>query len=63
MAAPKRPTHVVIHPSLYLRVNGQIQQMEKGAHLTLDGKTAERLVAKGFVASIKDAPQVDLTDE
>lgn len=60
MAAPKRPTHVVTHPSLYLRVNGKLQEQEVGSQLTLDDKTAAGMVAKGFIKSLKEAKQVDL---
>ena len=60
MAAPKRPTHVVTHPSLYLRVNGKLQEMDVGAQLTLDDKQAAGMVEKNFIKSLKEAKQVDL---
>lgn len=60
MAAPKRPTHVVTHPSLYLRVNGKLQEMEVGAQLTLDSNQAAGMVKKGFIKSLKEAKQVDI---
>ena len=60
MAAPKRPTHVVTHPSLYLRVNGKMQEMKVGAQLTLDAKQAAGMVKKGFIKSLKEAKTVDI---
>ena len=60
MAAPKRPTHSVIHSSLYFRVNGKLQELAVGTQLTLDDKQAARMVAKGFIKSLKDAKQIDL---
>ena len=60
MAAPKRPTHTVTHKSLYLRVDGKLQEMAVGTQLTLDGKTAKGLVKKGFVANLKEAKTADV---
>lgn len=60
MAAPKRPTHVVTHSSLYLRVNGKLQEMEEGAQLTLDDKQASGMVKKGFIRSLREVKAVEL---
>ena len=60
MAAPKRPTHVVSHPSLYLRVNGRLQEMAVGAQLTLSDGQAEGMVKKKFIKSLKEAKSVDV---
>lgn len=60
MAAPKRETHVVTHPSLYLRVNGKLQEMEVGSKLTLSDKQAEGMVKKKFIKSLKEAKSVEV---
>ncbi|MBV1929892.1 MAG: hypothetical protein KUG81_10335 [Gammaproteobacteria bacterium] len=43
MAAPKRATHAVSHPRLYLAVEGKLTHFEKGKQLTLNGKQAKKL--------------------
>jgi hypothetical protein len=47
-----KATHVVCHKSLYLRVNGKMQEMKEGEELTLSKDQAEKLVAKGFVKPV-----------
>lgn len=55
----EKTTHVVTHPSLYLRVNGKIQQMNVGDKLTLTGTQAEGLERKGFVEKVSKKGPVE----
>lgn len=58
MAAPKKPTHVVIHDSLYLAgKNGKPELNPKGKALTLSAKQAEKMIERGMVAPIKEATE------
>lgn len=59
MAAPKRPTHIVTHRSLYLRVEGKLQEMTAGTQLTLSPGQAKKLEKRGMVQSLKEAKSVD----
>lgn len=58
--AKSKPTHVVTHPSLYLRVEGKMQGVAEGTQLTLTDKVAAGMVKRGFVKSLKDAKVVDV---
>lgn len=60
MASNKKMTHVVTHPSLYLRVDGKLQEMEKGTKLALGGGAAKQLMKKKFIAPIGEAKELDL---
>ena len=57
------PTHEVIHPSLYFRVEGKLQEVEVGTQLTLDKKKGKDLVKRGFVKSLKAAKILDSGDK
>lgn len=48
-------THRVIHPSLYLRVNGQLQQVEIGHELTLSKEKGEQMVERKFAEAIVES--------
>jgi len=58
MAAPKRPTHVVVHGRLYLAVKGKLEHIKKGTQLTLTEKQAEGLGKRA--RSLKDDATLDL---
>ena len=51
--ATKKPTHEVIHPSLYFRIDGKLQEVEVGTQLVLDAKKGADLVKRGYVKSLK----------
>lgn len=73
MAAPKRPTHVVVHPKLCLSVevpDGKggykrvMQRVPKDTQLTIDKDDLpgyERLITTGKIASLSDVPTLDLS--
>lgn len=63
MSMPKKPTHVVIHPSFYLRVNGKLQEMEVGTTMSLSKEAGESMVKKGFVKNLKDAKTVEVGED
>ncbi len=44
--AEQRPTHTMVHPNQYMRVNGHLQKIEKGTPLTLNEKQAKRFGKK-----------------
>lgn len=46
MGAPKKATHEIVHPSLYMRVNDKLQQMKVGDQVTLTKDQAKRLGKK-----------------
>ena len=41
--------YVVVHPKLYLRVNGKMQSMEKDSEISLPEKAAKSLVEAGKI--------------
>lgn len=55
-----KPNYVVSHPSLYLRVNGKLQEMSLGDQIALGEKEAAGMLKKGFVKSLKDAKTVEV---
>lgn len=59
MAAPKRNTHRVVHPKLYLMADGKLKHIKKGAELILDKKTAKELGGK--VEELGVEKGIDLT--
>lgn len=60
MAAPKRPTHVVVHKRLYMAGGkGELTHFPAGTQLTLSDKQAQKMGKR--VKSMKDADTVDLT--
>lgn len=61
MAAPKRPTHVVVHPKLYMAPNGKLEHIKAGTELVLDKKIAEKLGDK--VKAIGEEKAIDMTDK
>jgi len=60
MAAPKRPTHVVVKSGLYYTPSEG--EMAVGTQMVLNDKQAEKLVERGFIKSIKDAKIVAAPD-
>lgn len=63
MAAPKKATHVVVHPKFYLSVGGKLQRVSKGTEVALAAKQGERYVKRGRVLAIGEQKAVDLTTE
>lgn len=61
MAAPKRPTHEVVHPKLYMAVGGVLQHVEKGTPLVLSPEQVKSLGKKVKVLGEKET--VDLTEK
>ena len=59
MAAPKRPTHVVVHKKLYLMAEGKLQHIKAGSELVLDEKTAKELGKK--IKKMGEEETIDLT--
>ena len=57
--ATKKPTHEVIHPSWYARIDGKLQQIEVGTLLALDAKKGKDLVKRGYVKLIKAVKTID----
>lgn len=59
MAAPKRPTHIVVHKRLYMAVQGKMEHIPEGRQLTLTEKQA-----KGLGRRVKafGGDTTDLTD-
>ena len=65
MAAPKRPTHVVIQSGLYFGIDpdtGRPKELEVDSQLTLNKSQAEKLMKRGMVKSLKDAEAVDVSE-
>lgn len=58
MAKVKRE---VVHPNLFMRVNGAMQRIEKGTVLTLDEENANRPSMKNKLKEVESADSVDLT--
>ena len=56
--ASNKPTHEIVHPKLYLMVDGKMTKVEKGSQVTLTAKHAERLGDK--VMKVGDKKQVAL---
>lgn len=63
MAAPKKATHVIIHPRLYLSVGGKLQHVAKGTEVALSVDQGKSMVKRGRVLVIGEQKAVDLTDE
>ena len=60
MAAPKRPTHVVVHKRLYMKGDkGKLAHFPAGTQLTLSEDQAKKMGK--MVKSLKDGDTVDLT--
>lgn len=58
--ADKKPTHVMVHAKQYMKVDGKMAKVQKGAHLVLSDAQAKSLGKK--VAPLgKDGKVVDLT--
>ncbi len=63
MAAPKKATHVVVHPKFYLSVGGRLKRVPKGTEVALSAKQGERYVERGRVLAIGEQKAVDLTPD
>lgn len=59
MAARK---YIVNHKSLYLKVNGKLQEEEYGSEISLDQKVAEGLLRKGFITDPSKRAKVSKED-
>lgn len=59
MAAPKRPTHEVVHGKLYMAVDGVLQHVKKGTPLVLTEDQVKSLGKK--VKVLGEEETVDLT--
>lgn len=53
----KKDEYRVTHPSLYLRVNGKLQEIKVGTIVT--GDTGKRLEAAGMAEPVDDAVDLD----
>ena len=60
MAAPKRPTHVVVKSGLYYTPSEG--EMKVGTQMVLTDKQAEKLVKRGFIESLKKTKIVDASE-
>lgn len=58
-----KPNYVITHDSLYLRVNGKLQEMKKGSPIDVDPKTAKRLLARGVIKDAKEAKAVEVGEK
>jgi len=61
MAAPKRDTHEVVHPKLYMAVKGVLQHVEKGTPLILNKDQAKSLGGK--VKKLGEKKAIDFTEK
>ena len=61
MAAPKRMTHEVVHPKLYMAVEGVLQHVEAGTQLVLNEDQAKSLGKK--VTALGEKKTIDLTEK
>lgn len=55
----KKDEYRITHPSLYLRVNGKLQEIKVGTIVT--GETGERLEAAGMAELVSDAVELEGT--
>ena len=61
MAAPKRPTHEVVHPNLNLMVEGHLRRMAVGTPLILSKAQAESFGDK--VRDMRKKQPVDVSND
>ncbi len=61
MAAPKKATHVMVHPRQYMRVNGKLQRVDKGTEIALSEEQAAKFGKKVMKLGQKKA--VDVTGD
>lgn len=54
----EKPTHVVVHPKLYMAPGGKLEHVPAGTELVLTDEKAKQLGSK--VASIKEKKTLDL---
>lgn len=59
MAAPKRNTHEVVHPKLYMAVEGKLQHVPEGTPLILSEDQATSLGGK--VKKLGEKKAIDFT--
>jgi len=59
MGAPKKATHIIVHPNFHLRVNGKLQHVPKGTEVALAAADAKRYGDK--VIAIGEKKAVDIT--
>lgn len=50
--------YVVAHKSLYLRVNGKLQEMEEGSSVSLDPEQAKKMLESGMIKDPSDKASV-----
>lgn len=60
MAAPKKPTHEVVHPKLRMAVGGKLQRVPKGTQLALSEIQAKSLLKQGKIVCLKEKKTLDL---
>lgn len=56
-------THIVVHKSLYMRVDGKLQELAEGTQLSLSDKAAKNMVKRGFIKTMKAAKSVTVGEE
>jgi hypothetical protein len=62
MAAPKKATHVMVHPKQYMAVGGVLQRVKKGTEVAMSVEQGKRMVKRGRALVIGEQKAVDLTD-
>jgi hypothetical protein len=62
MAAPKKATHVMVHPKQYMAVDGVLQRVPKGTEVAMSTEQGKRMVKRGRALVIGEQKAVDLTD-
>lgn len=66
MAAPKRATHVVVHPKLCLAVEGKVQRVPKGTQLTIDKENLSQyknLIATGKIKDLSEVKTIAMSGD
>jgi hypothetical protein len=61
MAAPKKATHVMVHPKQYMAVGGTLQHVPKGTEVAMSVEQGKRMVKRGRALVIGEQKAVDLT--
>lgn len=59
----KKREYTVTHPSLYLRVNDKIQEVEVGTTLELTPERAKRMLEKKMITPAKGKKVIKLKDD
>ena len=60
--ATQTKKYPVIHPSLYMRVNGKLQEMVVGDTISLDKDQATNMIKKGMVSDPAKVKHVEVDE-